>query len=182
MQTQAKGAGIALTIMVSGSLVASTPAIAAEAPGAAVVTAVERICLPLIAGQTQDAVSASSGVRARGGNFSIRLDGRGEVRVSPPGRANPTVCTASVSYGAGGSEAIVAGLDAWAAARTPPLPKTKTREQSKGADLQYWVSSWVGPQPTGMTAVVFTEQAELDGRPSGGALNEAVLLVNVTAQ
>jgi len=178
MQTAALRAGLALAMIVSA--VASAPAFAAEAPAAAVVTAVERLCLPLIAGQTPEAVAASSGLRARGGAFSVRLAGRGELRVSPPGRANPTVCTGSVSYPAGGSEAIVAALDAWAAGRTPALPKTKAREHSQNADLQYWVSSWVGPGPTGTTAVVFTEQAELDGRPTGGALSEAVLLVNVT--
>ena len=173
MHTLAKHAGVALAAACIGSLAAPAPASTAEAAGAVVVSAVEQVCLRQIGGSGVQA--ASTGGANRDG-WIQKLDGRGEVRVSPPSRANPKVCQASVSYAPGGQQAILAAIDAWAAAHN--LQKTKTREPSKGADLQYWISSWTGTDGAATTAIVFTEQAELDGRPTGGALSEAVLLVS----
>lgn len=162
------------------SPVALAPVQAADSPGAVIVTAVEKVCLPLVGGQTLQAVAAATGVTVRDNSWTMPLPGRGEIRVSPPGRANPTTCSASVSFTPGGQTAFIAALNEWAAAHAPPLRPLRRREQSRNSDLQYWISSWTGgTAQAGTTNLVFTEQAELDGRPTDGALSEAMLLVNV---
>ena len=176
MHTLARRAGVALAVAFAGSLAAPAPAIAAEPAATAIVNAVEKVCLTRIAAQGVQSVSAGGGQNRDA--WVQKLEGRGEIRVSPASRANPRVCQASVSYAPGGEKVIIAAIDAWAAAHNPPLAKTKTRDPSKGTDLQYWISAWTGSSGAGTTAVVFTEQAELDGRPTGGALSEAVLLVS----
>jgi hypothetical protein len=174
MHTLSRHAGVALAVACAGSLAAPAPANTAEAAGTAVVAAVEQVCLRQIGGQGLQTASSTPAQNRDG--WIQKLEGRGEVRVSPPSRANPHVCQASVSYAPGGQQAILGAIDAWAAAHN--LQKTKTRDASKGADLQYWISAWSGTEGGGTTSVVFTEQAELDGRPTGGALSEAVLLVS----
>ena len=154
---------------------------AADSSGETIVAAVEKICLPLIDGQPLRTVASAAPGAVRDNVWTAALPNRGEVRVRPPSAANPKVCSASISFAPGGHAAFIAALDAWAAGHAPPLRQLRRRDQSRTGDLQYWISSWTGGGGNGRTInVVFTEQAELDGRPTDGGLMEAVLLVNVT--
>lgn len=173
--------GVALAVALTTSLVATAPVNAADSPGATIVAAVEKVCLPLIGGQSLQTVAAAATAGAvRDNVWTASLPNRGEIRIRAPGAANPRVCSASISFSPGGHTAFIAALDAWAAAHAPPLRQLRRRDPSRTADLQYWISSWTGAGGGRTTNLVFTEQAELDGRPTDGALMEAVLLVNVT--
>lgn len=167
-------------VLVSVSFAALPSFAAPEAtPAAAVVTAVEKICLPLVSGQGLQTIAASTGLEQRDGGWVERVEGKKQIRISPPGRANPNICTGEVLYDRDGQAPILAALDAWAQSKN--LTKGKAREESKGSDLQYRASSWFGPAPNGGTAaVVFTEQRELDGRSLAGDLDQAMLVVSVS--
>jgi hypothetical protein len=161
---------------------AALSAASTDSTAAAVVTTVERICLPLIGGQGIQTVASTTGLNRRDGDWIVRISDRSQIRISPPGRANPTICTGEVVYPQGGEGPILEALDAWAAARSPAMTKSKSRAETRSGDLQYRASAWFGPSPTGTTAVVFTEQKELDGRPLEGDRDRAMLVVSVTPQ
>lgn len=168
-----------MAIALTTSLVANAPVNAAASPGETIVAAVEKVCLPLIDGQPLQTVAAATSGAVRDNVWTASLPNRGEIRIRPPSVANPKVCSASISFAPGGHTAFISALDAWAAGHAPPLRQLRRRDQSRTADLQYWISSWTGGAANRTVNVVFTEQAELDGRPTDGALMEAVLLVNV---
>lgn len=157
-------------------LAISGPAAAAESSAASLVAAVERICLPLIGKEEIEKVASSTGLAKRDGDWTLRFQGSGAVRISPPSNANPNVCMGSVEYERANEKAIVSALAEWAGAKG--LKPVKSGEQTKNAYLQYRTNSWSGRMGGKTTTVVFTEQTELDGKPTAGSLDEAVLLVS----
>lgn len=171
----AAAAGVLVSVSFAAFQSAAAPAVS---PAAAVVTAVEKVCLPLVSGQGLQTIAASTGLEQRDGGWVERIDGKKQIRISPPGRANPNICTGEVIYDRDGQAPILEALDAWAQSKN--LTKGKVREESKGSDLQYRASSWFGAGPNGTTAVVFTEQRELDGRSLAGDFDQAMLLVSVS--
>lgn len=170
-------AGKSLFVAAAG-LALTTPGSvgAAETSAASIVAAVERICLPLLSKQPIETVASSTGLAKRDGEWTLRFQGAGAVRISPPSPANPTVCMGSVEYERANEKAIVEALAEWAGAKG--LKPVKTGERTKNAYLQYRTSSWSGRVGGKATTVIFTEQTELDGRPTAGALDEAALLVS----
>ncbi len=167
--------------MVFGAL-SPTAMAAAPATGdaaTAVVTTVERICLPLIEGQPIKTVAAATGLKQARGEWVLQLEGKQRVTVAPPGGANPTVCSAVIIHAPGDQEPIVKALDAWAMGKTPAYSRDKVREDIKGAVALRKTSSWYAATPAGNTNIVFSEEKTLQGGPVAGPLDQATLMVNV---
>lgn len=167
-------------IAASAAVLLPALAMAADAPSASagVVALVEQVCLPLIGKQALEAVSSASGLARRDGDWTLKMEGKASARVTPPGGANPTVCMASLEYDKANGPPMRSALANWAGSKK--LATLKDNVASKSGDLQYHTWSWSGPMAGKTTTVVFTERAELDGRPTYGDLYEATLLVNTS--
>ncbi|WP_374471640.1 hypothetical protein [Phenylobacterium sp.] len=140
-------------------------------------SALERVCVPLIAGQDPDAVSQASGLRQRDGQWVLTVDGRKELLVLPPTPANPNVCSLTVTYDAGGEKPILDLLNAWALANS--LEVRRVREPSEGPLRDRRTSSWEGSRQGAPTALVFSEEKTKDGKPVAGDLDQATVLLSI---
>jgi hypothetical protein len=163
-------------VVAATALLAPVVSFSADEPSSAVVTVVERVCLPLIAKQPLDAVGPSAGLTRKSGDWTLAMQGAGSIRVSPPSPANPSTCIGNLEYERAAGASMRSALATWAGEKG--LALVKSDEQTKNSYLQYHTSSWSGRLDGKATTVVFTEQTELDGRPTAGSLDEATLLVN----
>jgi hypothetical protein len=160
---------VALATAPSTALSAAAPVAAPDA----VLAAVEKACVPLILGQPLPAVATASGMSGRGNVLTLGMANRKQVRITPVSPANPTVCQGTVTYEPGGSVAIVAALEAWAAGKM--LQKQRLGETTQGFDGQYRTTSWIGPITEGNISVVFAEKLDATGQTS----QQANLVVNL---
>jgi hypothetical protein len=169
---------VAYNVALAASVTVLTPSLSlsAEAPSSAVVAVVESVCLPLIGKQPIDTIARSAGLSRKDGDWTLSMQGAGSVRVSPPSAANPATCMGRLEYERAAGPSMRAAIGAWAGAKG--LAAIKSDEQTKNSYLQYRTSSWSGQLNGKSTTVVFTEQTELDGKPTAGSLDEATLLVN----
>jgi hypothetical protein len=153
----------------------------ASPAAAAALTTLEKVCLPLLRGEKLKDVSAATGIKERRGEWSLPIADGQTVVITPPSGANNTVCSAKLSYAVGAGQPITQALDHWASASAPPLQKVKDGEETKGPLRLRKTTSWFGPGRNGATiGVVLSEEKDLQGRPAGGDVDEATLLVSRT--
>jgi|GEM_PF-6712567 len=180
MSKRVQASALAAAALAFGPAAAQTPAAPASDNGSpaasAAITALDRVCLPLIQGKPIKAVASAVGMKQTRGEWVMVIEGRQRVVVDPPGGANPTVCTVVITYAPGAETAMIAALDGWAAARTPPLQKDKVREEATGSRK---LSSWLGSTPDGNHTIVLAEQKTPTGGPIAAPLEQATLLVNL---
>jgi|WetSurMetagenome_2_1015567.scaffolds.fasta_scaffold105784_2 hypothetical protein len=156
---------------------AMAPAPSAPAATAALTT-LQQVCLPLLQGQTIKAVSSSTGLKKKDGQWVLPVAGDQDVALNPPDLANPHVCSAVIPHRPGSGDAIFASLDGWAKAQAPPLSPDKVRVQSAEGDEQVTTSSWTGQTPKGAEALVLADTRSVSGQ-AAGALDKATLLVSL---
>lgn len=180
--------GLALCVAASVGLATGAASQPAGSPGAAglspeaaaALSTVERVCLPLIRGQTLKAVAATAGLKRDHDDWILPIAGRKRVVIDPPGDSNKTVCSAKLTYGVDGGAPIVDVMNRWAQAQTPPLQKVKDGEDSKGPLRLRKTTSWFGMVSGGSLGLVLSEEKDLQGRPAAGDYDEATLLVSLT--
>jgi hypothetical protein len=153
----------------------AAPAAPAEAPAPApapaappstiapyVISTIEKVCIPLIHKEKVKQVAKDNGLKRTRDGLVLQLQGVDKVTVSPPTKANPTVCTLTLEYQIDTGEGIVAALNGWAAAQTPPLEPRDVGYQATPA-IKSW--SWTGGTPPAREAMVFNIRKTPDGRP-----------------
>jgi hypothetical protein len=159
-----------------------SPARQAPSPIAAraAVEVLQKVCLPLLDGQSIKAVAASAGLKANGGHWMLPMPGRTRVELDPPDFANPHVCQATLIHRTGVQDAIRAAVNDWARAQAPALSPEKVRQQVKSLDYQIVTSTWRGPAAKGVIGVALSEEKTPDGRPLEGNLDRSELYASLT--
>ena len=149
-----------------------------EAAGA--LSTVERVCLPLIHGQSLKTVASAAGLKHDHDQWTLPIAAGEQVVIDPPAGTNKTVCSAQLTYKIDGGASIVDVLNRLAQAQTPALKMVKNREDSKGPLRLRKTTSWFGTTNGGSLGLVLSEEKDLQGRPAGGDHDEATLLVSLT--
>ncbi len=115
------------------------PQPAAGTTPASVVSLVETVCQPLIAGgQTEKAVAKSAGLRKSQGNWVLKVKGQPNVTLTAPTEANPHACVQVIDIQPGEAKALADGLAWWAGTRAPPMKVFDNAYQSGGITSWSW--------------------------------------------
>jgi hypothetical protein len=169
---------------------AAAPAAPAEPPppppklptsgdGAEVLSFLERVCVPAVAGQgkLEDLAKAAGMKKDRKSGGAIMQLGTTNkaytITVLPAG-ANPNVCWAEIHYATGQSLPIVAGLNIWSYLHQPEL-KPQRRDYSTDATNKRVTSSWEHYTDKESTGLVFVELFKPDGASLNGKYDTATL-------
>ena len=107
---------------------------------ASVVTLVETVCQPLIAGQDEKTVARAAGLRKSGVSWLLKAKGAPTITLTAPTEANPNACVLVLDSSPGQSQPLVDGLTWWAGTRAPPMKPFDTAYQSGGITSWSWTS------------------------------------------
>lgn len=144
----------------------------ASAALAAVSPKVERgieACLPMLTGQTPDAVAPQLGLQREGRAWVLSGPGA-TVELAPPGLANPQVCALYISHEPDQAQAILDGVDAWASA--PERAMARLRHQEASADGARLTSAWSGTTAGQELDIVLSK----DAAPSEGDRESMIVI------
>ena len=177
MRAIAPCAAAALSLLTAPALAQTRLQDSRTPEAVALQTALERVCMPLIAGEDPDRVAKTAGLRERDGQWALGIDGGKQILVLPPSVANPNVCSLTVTYDVDGGKPLLELMNAWALANR--LEVRRVREPSEGPLRDRWTSSWEGEADGRSTALVFSEEKTKDGRPVGRDLDQATVLLSV---
>jgi hypothetical protein len=156
----------------------TAPSVTSDA--AATLSALQKVCLPLLRGADVKSVAASAGLKNQDGQWTLSVNGQTPIELEPPDYANPHVCIATITHPPGQNAAILQAVDNWAKSQTPPLQPQKVQQQTTSATHLYTISSWSGQTPQGTEGVVLNDAQPLPGQSAQGGQNETTLLVSVT--
>ncbi len=98
-------------------------------------------CLPLLSGQTPEAVGPQLGLERQGRSWVLKGEGA-TVELAPPGLANPQVCALYISHEPDQAQAILDGVDAWASAADRSQERLRYQEATAGGSRL--TSAWSG--------------------------------------
>jgi hypothetical protein len=144
-------------------------------------SALDRVCVPLLSGAKSADVIAAAGLRkGRDDALYLPLEGGKRINVTPPSYNNPTICTLDVVYDAGGDDAVFNALDAWASLRPTVLTPLRAREQSQMDNELHIISSWSGAGPKGAEGLLLIQRKRADGGPLNGGRNPAQITYSLT--
>jgi hypothetical protein len=161
-------------IMMAAALAVASPAVAqtaappatrtAPAPLAAAqtpltedaITALDKVCLPILRGAKVKAVGPAAGFKLRNGDWSRSIDDRQQLDLDPPDVANPHLCTITVTYAPGAGAQLRAALGGWASAQSPPLASVQVNQAIPGSDLT--TSQWSGAAAGGVESLVLSQE------------------------
>jgi hypothetical protein len=169
---------LSLALATSARAATAAPADPRTPEAIAVQVALERVCLPLLAGQTVHQVEGPAGLHQDDNGWFLALPGAERLALQPPGGVNPTVCTFSLTYPLGQSKPLLDLLTLWATDRG--LKPVSAGRSSKGPTERRWTWSWQGTEAGATTALVFDTEKLLNGQPVAGALDRATILVSRT--
>jgi hypothetical protein len=145
----------------------------------AAITTLDQVCLPLLQGQSLKAISVSTGLKNKDGQWILPIADKRAVTLDPPDAANPHVCGAEIPYRAGSGDAVLVTVDEWAKAQAPPLRPDKIRVQSTQGSELVTTSSWTGHSSKGAEALVLCQKDPIGGQ-AANSLKQATLLVSLT--
>ena len=141
-------------------------------------SAIEKVCLPLIAGAKIKDVAQATGLRHSRDDWMLQGPGVEKVVITIPSVANPTVCTMTVNYELGQTDGVVAVLSGWAAAHNPPLA-VLSAGYAANPGVTGW--SWELDTPAQHVGLVFDAQKGPDGKPVGKGFEVGTLLFSARA-
>lgn len=144
----------------------------------AVQTAIERVCLPVLGGQSMKTAAATANVKQNDSGWWLSAGGAQGVAILPPDSVNPHVCALTVTYQRGQGALLYGLLETWSADHGLKAVKTKVSRQ--GQAHGHVTSSWEGQTPKGAMALVLNVETGLNGAPASGGEGQAAVLVSLT--
>lgn len=157
---------------------AERPALPTTGDGAAVLSAIEKICIPQVRGQDLAKVAAAEGYKRnrRDETYSKPLGPKPyELIVQSPG-ANTQVCSLTVRYAIGQEKPIVEALTYWSFLRDPEL-KLQRNDFAVGPDgVKRITLAWEHYTSRDSTGLVLVQLKRPDGAPLNEKYDEATVL------
>jgi hypothetical protein len=166
----------------------ATPAApAAEAPpapptlpttgdGAALVSVIEKVCIPLVRGGNLDELGKAAGMKKnrRDMSWSMPLGGAREyvITVFSPG-SNKDVCRGEVHYAVNQTEPFVQAMNVWSFLHQPELVLQANYVKVYGDGLKRVQRSWEHLEPNSSVAVNFTTLTKPDDTAVSGKYSAA---------
>jgi len=156
-----------------------SPPPAPTGEAAAVVSLVEKACVPLTKGGDIKAVVAANGLKHSRDDWVLTLPGVQRIVLTAPTFANPHVCRLTINLDVDQSMPIIDALNGWAAAQATPLIPLD-RAYSSAPGVSNW--SWSADTVQSHVGMVFSAQKTPDGHPVGRGYDVATLLFSQTGQ
>ena len=136
------------------------------------------VCLPLIHHADVKAIAKAHGFRSSHDTWTLKLDAGKSIALSPPSRANPTVCSLNIAFEVDQWRPIVEALNNWAYGHNPPLALLYQGYKPASGLTTTW--SWQVNAPEGNLGLAFNVSKKSNGSPAGGKYDIGALLVTDT--
>lgn len=158
---------------------AANPTLPTEGDGAAVLSILQRVCIPAVKeGGDLSKIAPRAGMKkVRGGGWSIGLgDDRNYSMVIPPQGSNQNVCQIDLRYPLGGERPIITALNIWSFLHEPEL-KLQRNDFQVGADnVKRITMSWEHYTDKESTGLVFVQQKNADGSAMNARYDSGTVL------
>jgi len=145
------------------------PQVPTTGDGAAIIQALERICVPAVRGQGIDAAAKAAGLRQnrRDSTWTMPLgSGKDYVLIFQPQFSQKNVCQAEVRYAVGQEQPIVSALVIWSYLHQPELMLQANYVAVDADGVKRVRKSWEHVEPNGAsTAVNFSTWKKPDDSP-----------------
>jgi hypothetical protein len=163
------------------------PPVASTAPpppptgdAAQVVSILDHLCVPALAGGAGDKLAAQLGLRKnRDGDWVLSLGGPKKITVTPPNPSNPTVCSLTLLYDVDGDGPIYTALSNWALAHPTPFVQARNHETTQVGDETHVTSTWSAVEADGDEGLVFIQERNAQNKPLNGRADQAEVLFSV---
>lgn len=154
------------------------PVLPTTGDGAAVLSAIEKVCIPQVRGQDLAKVAAAEGYKRnrREETYSKPIGTKPyEIIVQSPG-SNAQVCSLSVRYAIGQEKPIIEALTYWAFLHDPEL-KLQRNDFAVGPDgVKRITLAWEHYTSRESTGLVLVQLKRPDGAPLNEKYDEATVL------
>lgn len=157
---------------------AANPTLPTAGDGAAVISVIDKLCVPLVRGGNFDQLAAAAGGKKnrRDGSYTIIMGAKPySITVAYPG-SNANVCSLTLNYALGQERPIITGLNIWAFLHDPEL-KLQRNDFVVGADSVKRITlSWEYFTDKTSTGLVFVQLKKPDDSPLNAKFDQATLL------
>jgi hypothetical protein len=158
---------------------AANPTLPTEGDGAAVLSILQRICVPAVQGQNLDSLAKAAGLkkdkRSGGWVSSLGADRNYNITVQPQG-SNKNVCQAEIRYAVGQEKPIVNALNVWAFLHQPEMPLQRNDFVNGEDGVKRITLSWEYYTDKESTGLVLVQQKKTDGSPLNPKFDTATML------
>jgi glucose/arabinose dehydrogenase len=144
------------------------PTIPTSGDGAVVISLLEKVCTPIVRGQSLDTVAKSAGLKQnrRDGTWSMPLSGdRNYQIIVQPQFSNKNVCQAEVHFAVGQDHAIVSALNIWSFLHKPQLAMTANYVNVDADGVKRVRRSWDHTDPSSTVGLNFSTMRKPDDSP-----------------
>lgn len=154
------------------------PTLPTTGDGAAVISVIEKICVPLVRGGSLDQLAPAQGFKKnrRDGSYSKVLGAKPyDIVVSAPG-SNKDVCNLTVHYAIGQEHPIVTGLNIWSFLHKPELKMQRNDFLVSPDGVKRITLSWEYFTEHESTGLVLVQLKKPDGSSLSPKFDEATVL------
>ncbi|MBL8772859.1 MAG: hypothetical protein JNK30_15870 [Phenylobacterium sp.] len=117
---------------------APAPTLPTSGPGFDAIQVIEKICVPVVRGQSLDVVAKANGFkmnrREQTWTRQFNADNKASQVIVFPTGSNKTVCNVELRYAMGSDTDIAKALNVWAFVQQPPLDPTANYTQPQDPD------------------------------------------------
>lgn len=136
------------------------PALPTTGDGAAVISFLEKVCVPAVRGGKLEQLAPAAGMKKdrKSGGYVIALGGDRAytITVQPMSSVNASVCQAEVHYAVNGEQPIVSALNVWSFLHDPELILQANYVNTDADGVKRTRKSWEHLGSSDSTAVNFT--------------------------
>jgi hypothetical protein len=136
------------------------PALPTTGDGAAIVSFLEKVCVPAVRGGKLEQLAPAAGMKKdrRSGGYIMGLGGDRAytITVQPMSAVNSSVCQAEIHYAVGGEQPIVSAMNIWSFLHDPELILQANYVNTDADGVKRTRKSWEHLGASDSTAVNFT--------------------------
>jgi hypothetical protein len=157
---------------------AEQPTLPTTGDGAAVLSVLERVCVPAIRGGDLDQLAKSSGMKkdrkSGGWMTALGADKRYSMIVQPLG-ANRDVCQVEVHYAIDAEKPIINALNVWSFLHVPELRMQNNYVNVDADNIKRTKTTWEYFTDTSSIGLVFNQMKNPDGSPLNAKFDTAMV-------
>lgn len=154
------------------------PSLPTGGDGAAVISALDKVCKPLVQGGNFDQLATAAGFKKnrRDGSYSQLMGAKPyQIVISNPG-SNKDVCSLTVNYAIGQERPIVTGLNVWAFLQNPQLVMQRNDFVTGADGVKRITLSWEYYTDAVSNGLVLVQQKRADDTPLNKGYDLATVL------
>lgn len=154
------------------------PTLPTTGDGAAVLSILERVCIPAVRGGNLDQIAKSSGMKkdrkSGGWMTALGADKRYSMIVQPLG-ANRDVCQVEVRYAIDAEKPIINALNVWSFLHVPELRMQNNYVNVDADNIKRTKTTWEHFTDNSSIGLVFNQMKNPDGSPLNAKFDTAMV-------